>query len=247
MLTPQTYREVYVRVTPDSVERALWLFQRLIKLLAERGVRTTKDPVLFSKGKEQVSIGLTEVAARFSPDEPTPDGEGRVRLRRNRTRPIEWTGSGVLRFSAEKVAGIRCGHEWRDKAMTPLDDQLPHIADCIVELVDTKPLARAAEARAALALAERQRIAWEEAARAAERRRQQELEAKRAAELLSVAKCHDEARLIRQLIDDVRAANPSETLGLDTWLSWADEVGDRLDRSRWQDGCLRPKKDASLG
>ena len=223
-----------VRISREQADRAMCLYDALLKALNARGMRVT---VTYNKGwtrweteahygEETVDLRLMERTQRR--EKPLCE------LRKGEVRPswetpqVEWVGTGRLLFrvGGEYSTGIG-RNEWIDSATQRLEDQLNEVVIGVV--------------RAGIAFAARSRR-WEEERRLqAEReeharrvQREREAEQARVRDLLASAKEWHDMRQVRDFVvalDQALADVPSEALAPDVrqWLTWARSYAGRPD------------------
>lgn len=224
-LLPRGKRCLALRVTLGTVDRALRVYDALIKALEARGyavavVEEAQGPATVVRiGQDAVSVVIEE---RVDRDE-RPDAAERRAVGADR---YEFVPTGRLTLRAGHYAMDVRRRAWGDGSKLRLEQQLN---DVIVGLVDASEALRAErlerEAR------QREREAEEERRREAERRRQEEVGRVRA--LDASMRLWRKARAVREYVAAMRAAAEAAGLAQDAplvaWLRWADGYADRLD------------------
>lgn len=215
-----------VRVTLDSVDRAMCIYDALLKALDMRGYKSSISPgdepgTLVRVGEEDVSVTIDEKLERVDREET------RVRRPSRFTSERDWkpTGRLVLRLDHSYLGGIRTS--WGDGKKQRVEDCLNA---GIVGIVAVAEELKANRLR---------REAWErerreaEARRAEENRRKEE-EAARVRALDSAVAAWQRTRAIREYAAELRqkaeAAGPlEENPLLADWVAWAEAYADRMD------------------
>lgn len=217
-------RCVDVDVTVGSVDRALTIFDALIKALEARGY-----PVDIVE-KEQVSSTLVRVGVdpvRIAIDERVTlidDADGDAGTR-SQSRSEEYAPTGRLTFKiCESYLNIR--RTWGDSAKKRLEELLNDIVIGIV--VASEALREQREEREAR---EREWRAKEERRHQEEQRRQEE--GVRIRKLEASMRAWRKSRAVRDYVAEMRRASATAGLPDDSpvaeWLRWADGYANRLD------------------
>lgn len=225
-LQPKTGDCLGVRVTLDSVDRAMCIYDAFLKALDGRGYQSSisagDDPgTLVRVGEEDVSVVIEEKLERADRDD--------TRMRRpNRfTSERDWkpTGRLVVRLDHSYLGGIRTS--WGDGKKQRVEDCLNAI---IVGMV-----AVAEELKANRLRREAWEREWREAeARRAEEAKRKEEEAARVRALDSAVAAWQRTCAIRAYAAELRRR--AEAVGgvaggtpLAAWLVWAEAYADRTD------------------
>ena len=227
-LQPRSDSCLGVRVTLDSVDRAMCIYDALVKALDQRGYVTAipqgdHAATIVRVEQEDVSVTIEE-RVEYVPQE----GEmmGRPRQFRSRSRD-HWrpTGQLVLRIEHSYLDGLR--RSWGDGKRQRVEDCLNSFVVGLIaaaEVLKDRRLKREA----------RQRESREaEARRAAEARRKAEEEARIRA-LDQAVSNWQRSRLYREYVSAVRQATQAEHIledgsPLAEWLAWVEAYADRVD------------------
>jgi hypothetical protein len=235
-----------VHVTPDAADRAMCIFDALLKALDIRGCATSirlapqddaRASTVVRVGEEDIAIALSERVdvVEHHDDPPTPKRNTGARSRES-WRPVnpppisrprrELVSSGQFSLRIEhSYLGIRC--TWSDGKKQRVDQSLnDFIVGLFVAAERLKALRAEREAR------EREWRAAEE--RRAQEARRREEEASRVRALDRVLSTWRDARDIRQYVADARAAldKPDDTRDdtqVLTWLAWAEGHAAKID------------------
>ena len=215
-----------VRVSLDSVDRAMCIYDALLKALDLRGYTTAISPgdepgTLVRVGEEDVSITIEEKLERADREET------RMRRASRFTSERDWkpTGRLVLRLDHSYLGGIRTS--WGDGKKQRVEDCLNA---CVVGMVAVAEELKANRLR---------REAWEKEWREAEARRvdearRKEEEAARVRALESAVAAWQRTRAIREYAAELRqkaeaAGVLAEDSPLADWLAWAEAYAARTD------------------
>ena len=225
-LQPQTGACLGVRVSLDSVDRAMCVYDALLKALDHRGYPASIPPgdqpgTSVRVGEEDVSVMIEEKLERLDRE------ESRMRRPHRFTSERDWNSTGrlVLKMDHSYLDGVR--RSWGDGKKQRVEDCLNAF---VVGLV-----AVAEELKAQRLKREAWQKEWREAeARRAEEARQREEEAARVRALESAVAAWQRTRAIREYAAELR--QKGETAGaveegspLAAWLAWAEAYADRTD------------------
>jgi hypothetical protein len=226
-LQPKTRPCLAVMVTLDSADRAMCVYDALLKALDSRGYPVTvttgdQSSTFVRIGEEDVAVLLEEKVERV--ERKPPDTAGRRRL--SYGPEFDWVPTGRLTLKIDhSYLSIR--RSWSDGRHQRVDRCLN---DFIVGLVAAAQVLKAQR----LAREQRQRE-WREAEeRRAEESRRKEEEAARVRALESALVAWQKARLVRDYAAELRrSVEVSQTLEpgspLDVWLRWVDGYAERID------------------
>jgi hypothetical protein len=227
-LQPKNRRCLAVLVTLDSADRAMCIYDALLKALEARGYRAsvTSDEqprTVIRVGEEDVGVLLEEKIERV--ERKPPDTRSRQRFSYVSEFDLVPTGRLSLKIDQSYLDGIR--RSWADGSKQRVELCLNDFTVGLVAAAETLKAQR-------LAHEERQRE-WREAEeRRAEEARRREDEAARVRALESVLATWQKARLVREYAVEIRRAleidgtlDPGSSL--DTWLHWVDAHADRID------------------
>ncbi len=227
-LQPKIRPCLAVLVTLDSADRAMCIYDALLKALDSRGYTAAitsgdQPSTVIRVGDEDVAVLLEEKVERV---ERKPS-DTRPRQRFSYGSEFEWvpTGRLSLKIDHSYLDGIR--RSWADARKQRVELCLN---DFIIGLVAAAETLKAQR----LAREERQRE-WREAEeRRAEEARLREEEAARVRALESVLATWQKARVAREYATELRRSlEVSGTLEpgslLETWLRWVDAYADRID------------------
>jgi hypothetical protein len=223
---PKTSGCLGVRVTLDSVDRAMCIYDALLKALDLRGYQPSirqgeEAGTIVKVGQEDVSVTIEEKLERV-----TRDDSG-VRRPSRFTSERDWkpTGRLVLRWDHAYLGGIRTS--WADGKKQRVEDCLN---DFIVGLVTVAEQLKANRL---------QREAWEKERREAEARRAEEArrreeEAGRVRALEAAIAAWQRTTAIREYAAELRlkaeaAGVLEQNAALAAWLAWAVAYADRID------------------
>lgn len=211
---------VGVMVGVDSIQRALWILDRLLQCLDKGDARLElrdgyHGGLHISLRDASLRLQLREAVREF----PNPEMKSTDRM-----HPLDWGSSkiyrcsGRLRIQAKLDYGY--GREWSDRPSNPLDSCITEVAAEIqaylMELVEANERRRAR----ARVEEENRRLAWI-------RQRELEAEEKRLLRLEKLAQQLKVSENVARLADEVEAAlmakglDPTELERATTWLSWA--------------------------
>jgi hypothetical protein len=227
-LQPKTRPCLAVRVTLDSADRAMCIYDALLKALDARGYPATitsgdQSSTVIRIRDENVAVLIEEKVERVERKSSDP----RPRRRLSYRSELDWvpTGRLSLKIDHSYLNGVRrsWGHGKRQRVEGCLND-------FVVGLVAASETLKAQH----LAREERERQ-WREAEeRRAEEARRREEEAARVRALESALATWQKARLVREYAAELRRS--MEVTGtlepgspLDTWLRWVDAYADRVD------------------
>lgn len=225
-LHPKTGSSLGVRVTLDSVDRAMCIYDALLKALERRGytasIRLEGEPVTIVRvGDEEVAVIVEEKLERAKQE------ESRLRRPSRFTSEHEWkpTGRLVLRIDHSFLDGVR--RTWADGKQQRVEDCLNTFVVGLVAVAE------------ALKEQRLQREAWQREWQAAEARRAEEArrkedEAARVRALDAAVAAWQRSRLVREYVADLRrAADVAGVLendpGLADWVVWAEAYAARID------------------
>jgi len=227
-LQPKSRPCLAVLVTMESADRAMCIYDALLKALDSRGypvtVTTSDQPTTTVRiGDEDVAVLLEEIVERQ--ERNPPDGPGRRRLRYG--SEVDWvpTGRLSLKIDHSHLEGVR--RTWADGRHQRVDQCLNDFMIGLVagaEVLKVQRLAR-----------EQWQREWREAEeRRAEETRRREEEAARIRALESVLSKWQKARLIREYATELRksgrvSGRPESDSALESWLEWVDSYADRMD------------------
>jgi hypothetical protein len=224
---PKTGPCLAAMVTLDSADRAMCVYDALLKALDSRGYPVTvttgdQSSTVVRIGEEDVAVLLEEKVERV--ERKRPDTPGRRGL--SYGSEFEWVPTGRLSLKIDHTyLGIR--RSWSDGSHQRVDRCLN---DFIVGLVAAAELLKAQR----LAREQWQRE-WREAEeRRAEEARRREEEAARVRALESALAAWQKARLVREYAAEFRRSGEvSQTLEpgspLDVWLRWVNGYAERID------------------
>ncbi len=211
---------IHLGVSVETLPRALWLIDHLLKWLERPGIRMElRDGYqggLHLQFKDvDILVQIREAIREFPNPAYNPKLEFRIL---DRTPSKIYRCSGRLKIQVKSDYGY--GREWIDKPTVPLDACIKQVADGIVaylvELADAREQRRERER----INAENSRLAWI-------KQREREAEEKRLRELEKLAGQFDLSKQVAQLAYEVerviqgRGINPSEVESVDMWLRWA--------------------------
>lgn len=212
------------RVTLDSVDRTMCIYDALLKALDLRGYASSISPgdepgTFVRVGEEDVSVMIEEKLERADREET------RMRRPSRFTSERDWkpTGRLVLRLDHSYLGGIRTS--WGDGKKQRVEGCLNA---CVVGMV-----AVAEELRANRLRREAREKEWREAeARRVEEARRKEEEAARVRALESAVAAWQRTRGIREYAAELRqkaeaAGVLAEDSPLAGWLEWAEAYADR--------------------
>jgi hypothetical protein len=192
-LVPKTRSCLGVRVTLDSIDRAMCIYDALLKALDARGYQVSTSPAdepgtMVRFGEEDVAILIEEKVEQLMREGSSPT---RRPHRFSYGSEIDWTATGQLtvRIDHSFLDGVRCS--WKD-------GKRQRVEECLNSFV--LGLVRAAETLKERRLA---REAWEREWREAEERRaeeahRKEAEAARIRALDSALASWQRSRLVRE-------------------------------------------------
>ncbi len=228
-LEPKTSACLGVRVTLDSVDRAMCIYDALLKALDSRGYTTSMPQgegpaTLVRIGEEDIGVVIEEKVDRADREASTISRSPR-RFRYGSEDDWHPTGQLVLRIDHSYLSGIRCS--WGDGKKQRVEQCLNAF---VVGLVAASESLREQRLR---------REAWEREWREAEARRAEEVrrreeEAARIRALESALASWQRSCLVREFVAEAhRAVEAAGILQpgspLDEWLSWARSYADRVD------------------
>ena len=217
-----------IRVSIEASDRALRLWDALLKACEARGMRAS-----MAGRKVKVSDGVEYIGLRMS------EKVGRI------TRPSNWS-TGVETVKRNPTGSLRlfavnCGEtKFEDALGRPLEAQLNAILAWIHRAFASERTKRSiAVEKRRLEEEARQAQERERAVSAAEARlREQELQRQQAEQvakaererlLLAEAGSWQDAQAIRAYVAHLRTVGHDVTPALADWLTWADGVADKLD------------------
>jgi len=212
------------RVSKESIERAMWLWNELIKSLKERGVTLASDSSEFTNGNAKVFIELKEMAGKFQPDKETLKQQG-IRLTRMYYNddyvPPMWVSTGILVFRALDADHTGCSHQWRESELRRMEERLGEVVDGIVRLLERLH-------EMAIERAERERQwAIEQKVREEEERKRRHQQA-RLRKLIRLTASFTESEQFRRLAHEVETRG-QDVDGVDDFVVWIRRYADSLD------------------
>lgn len=193
-------KQLDIRVSPNSVGRALRFMDTLIKCVRIRGHQ-------YEAQNDGNYVIIREIKLKVKFRELTT----KIRIHNRQYKDFEWRANGKLVFRLDGTYRA----EWKDLKLQMLEDQLPRIL-AKLEVVAKQEEEDKVKARIWQENWERQRKAE------AEREARQIEELKKFKELMSVAKRWKQAQLLREYI----SSKPSRD---EEWLAWASHKADWLD------------------
>lgn len=210
-----------IGVSPAEFDRALRIFDSLIKAGAAKGIGWEIRPggsVALCDG-EAIRLRLWETLSKRSPEKPARGAPGRPQY--DYSDRFEWVSTGRLSFQAEDHVANSAQRVWTGSSSTPLEDRLH-------EVVAGIPLIAAG-----VRLAREQREAWkrewdEKEARRKDAARNTEIERRLRAKLVGLVERWENANRIRAFLDSVRQSSDGDHQPTD-WLEWASHQADILD------------------
>jgi hypothetical protein len=225
-----------VDVTLGTADRAMRIFDTLIKGLAARGypvslVTPKPEPQRYGAtpeagpprttvriGEDDIAIRLSEVVTRTQRSPARSDGGWEPKR-------YDFEATGRLVFEILET-GLGTRSRWADGARQRMESMLN---DIVVGLVETAEALR--RRREAWAEAARQRAIEEEKRRA--REREEHLEQERVRALDGIMRRWRKARAVREYVAAARATaverGHAEHAELNAWFAWADGYADRID------------------
>lgn len=227
-------RGLSINVSPSMVDRALRLFDALIKASESQGARWRVDSsgsTIVEWSAEPMKIALKEKMSKRDLPPPKPEKPRRgQRYEPNwaavNWRRFEWVSTGVLTLYVDEYVEGYAQRTWNDTATAKLEEKLGDVIaglPLIVSGIVAKREKHAAWQREWDAQQRRER----EAARAKETQRQLR------ADLVRATTSWEQATRLRAFCDDVERAmscwsDERQAAGV-KWLKWAREQADRLD------------------
>lgn len=209
-----------LRVSIETVDRALRIWDALIKACGARGLSVSVD-----RGLAKIADGVDSVGLRMS--------EKVIRI----TRPAAWGGVETVSRNATgqlRIFVVYLGEaKFEDSAKRPLEAQLNDILTRVHRVIASQRAGRAIAAEKSRLDAADARSREEELQRHLAAQAQEEAERERQRLLSAEATAWREARSIREYVEHVRAAatasGHSAAHGLREWSDWAMAVADELD------------------
>ena len=211
-----------IRVTRNSLQRALRIMEAIINVAESRGwtvkPRDEKGGGAIVIGEDDVGIQISEKINRFEipPEKPT-DGWYWKRYR--------YEATGLLTLEITDYLGDSMRRSWSDGKRQRLEDVLGEFVAAIA------PAAEALRHRR-LKWAERERQRKEEELQRQLLERRVIAERSRRDRLLEQSNWYQQAAALRTLINDFRGRELSPTWTEETrtrWINWAQKMADRLD------------------
>lgn len=207
-------------VSPEQIERGVWLWSGLIALLRPRGLSLSLGRhCLVTDGIETVRLMLKEARVQFE-RKHHPKVDPRHYSGAPSTTVASHAPNGYLRFQAEEVFDAHCRRIWRDTRQKPLDAKLDEVADGIVLLL-TRKRKRALEVQEA-------KRRW--AAEALQRELSEcelRLQTARREKLLKLSDLYVQAEQIRRFIRALEVGGAEHSIA--EFHEWALSVADAMD------------------
>lgn len=217
-----------VRVSPESLDRALRIMDAIVKGVVERGGRFERGPerwrLRLIMGKQPVEFEMTEGRRRLNREFTEEERESQNFWLRDK---FEWKGAGLLRFRIHRGEDLY-GRGWEESKRDRLEDNVPEIIEYLASVEQV------AERNRAVELEWKRKREEEQEKEDAEWRRQEE-EKERRKLLEEMAEQWGRARRLRSFI---RACErllvkswgeiPAEARATG-WLRWAREHADQID------------------
>lgn len=216
-------------VAKASLPRALRIMDGLLKALEANGYQTSLEPKGWG-GKpytkvvvegQDIELSLFEAAKRLPQDVPPEKRKSHVYYPNWIYKP---SGVLTLEIGGRYATWSGLKRRWSDTGRQQLEEQLGGFLDAIRLIAQAK---RESEEKCA-----RDRAAQAEAAqRAAEIRRQREMEEQRVQALQKVVTDWQQSQLMQAFARHVRQSIPVEAMNvqLEEWLTWAEAQAQRLD------------------
>lgn len=222
-------------VSKSSLRRALIITDALLKALEQRGYEVEAGPKAKILGVT-VGFGISEhLETRREPcDEHDLDGPYDFGHSRFNAKKVP---SGRLTLTINEGGSYRtngCRHTWRDTDKKPLEKRLNQFVAGLVEMAARLKQYEEEQKKQEDQRRQAELRRQEEARQLAEKRKLYKAEKARFESLLTQAENWRKSKLIRELIEAVRAAHsaggpidPGSKIA--EWLEWAARQADRLD------------------
>lgn len=223
-LSPGRQNCAHIRVSPNTVDRALKIMHALFDLFESQGFAVSvgdyKDAGTCVKILgESLCISLKEKVKRSELVQTSPFG-----------RKCEFHPLGVLIFETEDYYAPEVRHAWQDTPSSPLEEKLFEISEGLIDIAvrwKVRRMERESE--------QQQRAEESDLQKAEEQIRKDEQV--RFERLLKDAKDWQNSQTVRLYINAVRASvkcdeTPEAKAKLERWIEWAEPKADELDPER---------------
>jgi hypothetical protein len=239
ILEPKSNSCLDIRVSKNSLRRALRIMHALIMALFERGFEVylvkgeTKAKVL----EEDLRFGISEELATKKVEPKNHDLDGYYRFGHSRFDSIR-VPSGKLCLSIHDVGywwGDKARKNWRDTKRKTLENSLDNFVKGLIKLAVQKKEYERKEAEQEQLRLEMQRQAEEMERQRAELERMIQEEKQRVSQLITDAENRHKSKMIRNFISEVEKEYSDgkciyePASDFEAWIKWARNQADRLD------------------
>lgn len=203
------------RVTVAQIDRALWLWTKLIELLSSRGIKLVPGSKL-TDGNQRIAIELKEKVTKYEMTKEEADlaNKGRLFDLSSHSPQYAWLANGTLEIRADSDR-YSTGRRWRESPRNRMEDRLVTIAENIVAYLQIKE----EEAIQRAIQAEKDRIERQKQEEIAKARRHA---AGRKRRLLRISESYAEYQKLYNLLQGLKDAGAAEKSP--EFYHWVEEI-----------------------